>query len=133
MGRGRVQSTAIDELEALPADNLFRSNALLLLADLLSNIEVNQNLESEDRELIMRLSPLFSQRLEEATKQGMREERREQIENILKVRFGTIDNQLEAIIEPSLSLLPAELVPLLLQLSRDELLARFVGQNGTQN
>ncbi|NEP89646.1 MAG: hypothetical protein F6K18_23985 [Okeania sp. SIO2C2] len=141
LGRGRVQSTAIDELEALPADNLFRSNALLLLADLLSNIEVNQNLESEDRELIMRLSPLFSQRLEEATKQGMqqgmqqgiREERREQIENILKVRFGTIDNQLEAIIEPSLSLLPAELVPLLLQLSRDELLARFVGQNGTQN
>ena len=96
-------------------------------------IEVNPDLESEDRELIMGWSPLFSQRLEEATQLGVQQERQELIENLLTVRFGTIDDQLEAIIEPSLSLLPAELVPLLLQLSRDELLARFVGQNGNQN
>ncbi len=73
LGRGKVQSQAIDELDALPTDNPQRENALLLLSDLLSNIEVNPNLDSEDRELIMRLSPLFSQRLEEATQSGIQQ------------------------------------------------------------
>ncbi len=71
LGRGEVQSQAIDELEALPKDNPWRENALLLLSDLLSNIEVNPDKDPEYRELIMRLSPLFSQRLEEATKSGI--------------------------------------------------------------
>ncbi|NET16925.1 MAG: hypothetical protein F6K08_30970, partial [Okeania sp. SIO1H6] len=73
LGREKVQSQAIDELKALPKDNIHRENALLLLADLLSNIEANPDKDPEDRELIMRLSPLFSQRLEEATQSGVQQ------------------------------------------------------------
>jgi hypothetical protein len=47
------------------------------------------------------------------------------VENLLKVRFGEIDNELQAIIEPLLSLPPEEFTPLLLQLSREELIHRF--------
>ena len=55
----------------------------------------------------------------------MRAERRATIENLLRVRFGSLDDQLEAMIEPVLELAPEEFTPLLLQLSREELLVRF--------
>ncbi|NEO25386.1 MAG: hypothetical protein F6K03_00435 [Kamptonema sp. SIO4C4] len=42
-----------------------------------------------------------------------------------KSRFGTIDSQLETIIEPLIALPPQEIAPLLLQLSRDDLISRF--------
>jgi len=129
LGKDKVQTQAIDELKALPEGSPHRENTLLLLADLLSNIEVNPDKSPEDRELIMRLSPLFSQRLEEATQLGVQQERRETIKNLLVFRFGELDSQLEVIIEPLLSLSLPELMPLLLQLSRDELLARFGGEN----
>lgn len=106
-----------------------RSNALELLYNLRTNLEASQNVDAEDRELMMRLSPLYLQRLEEATQQGrqqgMRAERRATIENLLRVRFGALDDQLEAIIEPVLELPPEEFTHLLLNLQRQELLHRF--------
>ncbi|WP_017654904.1 hypothetical protein [Fortiea contorta] len=71
----------------------------------------------------MRLSPLYTQRIEEATHLG----ERKVVESLLKSRFGSLDEQLSAIIEPLLSLKAEEFTPLLLQLSREELLARFGG------
>jgi hypothetical protein len=121
LGKGRVQSTAIDELEALPADEPLRSRALELLYSLKTTLEVKQNIDEEDRELIMRLSPLYTQRLEEAEQRG----ERKVVENLLKIRFGSLDEQLSTIIEPLLSLPTEEFTPLLLQLSREELLQRF--------
>jgi hypothetical protein len=47
------------------------------------------------------------------------------IENMLKVRFGTLDEPLAAIIPALLEMLPEEYTPLLFQLSREELLNRF--------
>ncbi|MGB3514502.1 MAG: flagellar assembly protein H [Microcoleaceae cyanobacterium] len=100
LGRGKVQQQAIDELEALPEANQFRSNALLLLSSLRSNLEVSSDLEEQDRELIMRLSPLLLQKLEVATQsgieqgmqqgmqQGLRTERTAIIENLLRIRFN---------------------------------------------
>ena len=67
LGRGSVQQKAIDTLAALPQGNQFRENALLLLSSLRSNLEVSSELEQEDRELIMRLSPLLLDKLEAAT------------------------------------------------------------------
>ncbi|NET44509.1 hypothetical protein [Okeania sp. SIO2B3] len=131
LGREKVQSQAIDELEALPKDNPYRENTLLLLADLLSNIEVNPDKSPEDRELIMRLSPLFSQRLEEAIQSGRQQGIRQMIENLLVFRFGQLDDQLEVIIEQIMELEKEDLNRLILQLSnlsRDELLARFGGE-----
>lgn len=121
LGKGTVQQRAIDELEALPADNPLRSNALELLFNLRVTLEESQDLEQEDRELIMRLSPLYLERLSEATQQG----ERLVVENLLKVRFGVLDEELSAIIEPLLALSPEEFTPLLLELSREDLLKRF--------
>ncbi|GAX42168.1 hypothetical protein NIES4075_31680 [Tolypothrix sp. NIES-4075] len=75
----------------------------------------------------MRLSP-YEQRLAEARQegqqQGIQRERRITIENLL-VRFGTLDEELVAIIEPMLVLPPEEFTRFLLQSSGEELLARF--------
>jgi len=51
------------------------------------------------------------------------------VENLLQVRFGSLDIELQAIIEPVLALPPEEFTPLLMQLSREELIARFGGQS----
>ncbi len=129
LGKGRVQNAAIDELEALPEDEPLRTRALELLYSLKTTLEVSQNIDEEDRELIMRLSPLYTQKLEEATRRGQiegeKQGQKKLVENLLKIRFGSLDEQLSAIIEPLLSLPTEEFTPLLLQLSRDELIERF--------
>ena len=125
LGKGRVQNAAIDELEALPEDEPLRSRALELLYSLKTTLEVSQNIDEEDRELIMRLSPLYTQKLEEATRRGELEGQKKLVENLLKIRFGSLDEELSAIVEPLLSLPTEEFTPLLLQLSRDELIERF--------
>ncbi len=63
--------------------------------------------------------------VEQGLQQGIQVERSTTITNLLQVRFGTMDAQLAAIVEPLLRLSPEEFMPLLLQLSREELLARF--------
>ena len=77
----------------------------------------------------MRLSPLFDQQLEQAQRQGLQQGlqqgQRRFIESLLRSRFGELDLQLAAIIDPILALPPEESTPLLLQLSREELLGRF--------
>jgi hypothetical protein len=92
-------------------------------------LEVNQDLELEDRELIMELSPLYQERLNAAVEQGMQQGQRLVVENLLRVRFGGLDEELMTIVEPLLVLPPEEFTYLLLQLSREELLARFSRQN----
>jgi hypothetical protein len=91
--------------------------------------QVSQNIDQEDRQLIMRLSPLYTQRLEEAERRGQiegeKQGQRKVVENLLKIRFGLLDEQLSTIIEPLISLPIEEFTPLLLQLSREELLEHF--------
>ncbi|TRU82626.1 MAG: flagellar assembly protein H, partial [Microcystis novacekii Mn_MB_F_20050700_S1] len=70
LGRGKVQARAIDELESLPEDHPFRVNALELLLNLRTSLTNDQELEQEDRELIMRLSPLYTSRLQEELDAG---------------------------------------------------------------
>ncbi|MEH2351295.1 MAG: hypothetical protein V7K55_25475 [Nostoc sp.] len=133
IGRGNVQKQAIDELEALTPDNPFRKAALELLYNLQQNLQVTQNQDEEDRELLMRLAPLYQQDREQAMQEGeqrgletgIQQGERLVVENLLKFRFGEIDNELQEIIEPLLKLPPEEFTPLLLQLSREELINRF--------
>ncbi|MGH2412863.1 MAG: hypothetical protein ACRDEA_04040 [Microcystaceae cyanobacterium] len=56
---------------------------------------------------------------------GIQQGERLVVENLLKVRFGELDSALAAIIDPILELPPEEFTPLLMQLSREELLARL--------
>ncbi|MCL1475287.1 hypothetical protein [Argonema antarcticum] len=149
LGKGKVQKQAINELTALPEDNPLRINALELLYSLRVTLEANQNLDSEDRELIMELSPLYLERLDAAVQsgveqgieqgiqqgiqrgiqqgiqRGIQQGERLVVENMLRVRFGVLDDELRSIIEPLLELPPEEFTRLLMQLSRDELLDRF--------
>jgi hypothetical protein len=91
LGRDRIQTEAIDELETLSADNPFRQQALELLYTLRKNLEWNQELEPEDQELIMRLAPLYQQEREQLKKEaeqrgeerGMAMAKREVAQNLL--------------------------------------------------
>ncbi len=141
LGRGKVQAQAINEIEQLPPDNPFRANAFILLNRLKADLESKQSSSLEDRELIMRLSPLFDQQLESAklsglqqglqqgiqqgVQQGLQQGERLVVDNLLRVRFGTVDEDLAGIIDSLLSLPPSEFTPLLMQLSREELIDRF--------
>jgi hypothetical protein len=113
LGRGTVQQQAIEEINLLSPNHPFQKATL----------------EEEDRELIMRLEPLYQQDREQAKQEGRQEGRQEGerlvVENLLKVRFGSLDEELQTIIEPILALTPAEFTPLLIQLSREELIQRF--------
>lgn len=129
LGKGTTQKKAIKQIARLPANHPLRSNVFLLLANLQATLQVSQNIEESDRELAMELSPLLLQWEEAALQRGEQRgiiiERRANIENLLRFRFGLIDEQLLGIIEPLLELPPEEFTILLLQLSREELLARF--------
>ncbi|MDF5715216.1 MAG: hypothetical protein PUP93_15365 [Rhizonema sp. NSF051] len=136
LGKGKVQQHAIEEVQALDINNPLRSKAIDLLVNLKTTLELNQNLDVEDRDLVMQLSPIYEQRLAEAKQEGRQEgiqqgvqtERRTIIENLLKVRFGALDEQLTVIIEPLLGLPPEEFSSFLLQLSnvsREEVLKNF--------
>jgi hypothetical protein len=84
----------------------------------------------------MRLAPLYQQDREQAMQQGIQqgvqEGERLVVENLLRVRFGSLDAELSSVIDRLLSLPPEELSTILLRLSnlsREELLARFAQQN----
>ena len=133
LGRGKVQARAIDELESLPEDHPFRVNALELLLNLRTSLTNDQELEQEDRELIMRLSPLYTSRLQEeldagrqqGLQQGLQQGERLVVENLLKARFGNLDPDLSLIIDRILLLPVEEFTPLIINSSRTELIAHF--------
>ncbi|NEQ70905.1 MAG: hypothetical protein F6K21_36535 [Symploca sp. SIO2D2] len=77
----------------------------------------------------MHLAPLYQQEREQVLQQGVQQGERLVVNNLLQVRFGDLDEELGAIIEPLLALPPEEFPPMLLQLSREELLARFRKSN----
>jgi hypothetical protein len=145
LGKGKVQRQAVEELEALANNSPFLSDIIQLVHNLIAVLSARQrqeqDIDKDDQELIMKLSEMYQQQLEELKKQGLQEgrqegrqegqqegierERRAMIESILQVRFGAVDSQLASIINPLIAMSREEFTPLLLQLSREELLARF--------
>ena len=76
----------------------------------------------------MTLSQAYLEWEQKTKRSGIEEERCQVVENLLKARFGELDEQLAGIIEPMLQLPPQEYASLLLQLpnlQREELLERF--------
>ena len=153
LGKGNVQKQAIAELRELPSDNLFQLSALELLYNLRTILEVRQDTDREDRELIMELSPLYLQRLENATQrgieqgiqegiqeglqrgiqQGIQRSQRLMVESMLQVKFGEIDEELARIIEPLIQLETLDRTRLIMQLDRSQLLARFQPESQTES
>ncbi|MEH2191604.1 MAG: hypothetical protein V7K98_02925 [Nostoc sp.] len=137
LGRGKVQRQAVEELEALSDNSPFLTNIIQLVHDLIAVLSARQekerDIDQDDRELIMKLSEMYQQQLEEIKKQerqegeqqGLARERRAMIESILQVRFGEVDSELATIIDQVIAITREEFTPSLLQLSREELLAKF--------
>ena len=98
LGRGTVQKQAIDELAALPTNHPFRKVTLELLYNLQKNLNINQQIETDDRELVMRLAPLYQEDRERARQEGEQKGQREGqqqgeqqiILRLLNRRFGQL-------------------------------------------
>jgi predicted transposase/invertase (TIGR01784 family) len=71
--------------------------------------------------------------LERGLEQGLQEGERLVVENLLRVRFGELDPEIQAIISRILQLSPEEFTPLLLQCSKQELLKRFSPEKSRGN
>ncbi|MFN6484127.1 MULTISPECIES: DUF4351 domain-containing protein [unclassified Nostoc] len=98
LGRGSVQSQAIIELQALPLNHPYQKATLELVYNLRENLRVNQELEADDRELVMRLEPLYQRDREQAKQEGRQEGRQEGeqhlIIRLLNRRVGEINESL---------------------------------------
>ncbi len=136
LGRGTVQSQAVTELVALPAEHPFRRHTLEQLANLRVSLQARQNLNKDERGLIMSLSPVYERWKEETLlkgiQQGEQERSRKLVEAFLLNRFGTVDAEMASLIPTMAQLSDAELAGLMLQLtnlSREELLERFGSRN----
>jgi predicted transposase YdaD len=73
------------------------------------------------------------QGLERGLEQGLEQGERLVVENLLRVRFGELDEALQGIISRILQLSPEEFTPLLLHCSREELLKRFPPEKSRGN
>ncbi|MDB9519781.1 hypothetical protein PN466_22820 [Roseofilum reptotaenium CS-1145] len=86
---------------------------------------------------VLEASPLYREMLEQARKtvlqqgieQGIEQERRKTVENLMRLRFQTIDPELEAIVPKLIALPTEEVFSLILQKSQQELLEQFSDRN----
>ncbi|BAZ08796.1 hypothetical protein NIES4071_06020 [Calothrix sp. NIES-4071] len=101
-------------------------------------MEISLEIDIEDREeLVMNLSQAYLEWEQETVERGKEigkeigkeQGQRQVVENLLLFRFGSLDPELEAIIPSILALPPSEFTPVLMQLSREELITRFTTSN----
>ncbi len=70
---------------------------------------------------------------EQGLERGLQEGERLVVENLLRVRFGELDPEIQAIISRILQLSPEEFTPLLLHCSKQQLLKRFPPEKSQGN
>jgi len=123
LGRGKVQQRAIAQLSTLAWDDPIRINALELLYRLQSNLvaDSEQELDPEERGLIMAIAPLFQEQLQLAKHQGIEQGREQQqrliLENFLRERFGELTPEIAEFISPISTISVGEFTRLLLEIS----------------
>lgn len=129
LGRGKVQQQAVSELVALPPENIICRNVLEMVYRWRISVMTQTDLTEDDQELIMNLTEAYqearAQAVQEGVEQGVQLERRQVVENLLRFRFGSVDEELSRVVDSLLQLTPEEFTPLCLELSREDLLARF--------
>jgi hypothetical protein len=128
LGRGAVQQQAVSELVALPPENIVRRNVLEMVYRWRISVMTQTDLTEEDQELIMNLTEAYQEARAQAVQEGVEQERRQVVENLLRFRFGSVDEELSRVVNTLLQLSPDDFARFLLELSslsREELLARF--------
>ena len=107
LGRGNVQKQAVEELVELPASNPYKENLLEILANWQQNLELRDNVSSNEMEDIMNLSPAYLKQREEwklegkeeGLQQGLQQGESALILRLLKRRIGSVDKALAARIQ----------------------------------
>jgi len=125
LGNGQTQKQAVSELANLSRSNPLRDNLLEILSSWRQTLELKENSSEEDRELIMNLSPAYLKQREAWFSEGVQEGQTKMVEQLLESRFGTLDEGLKSLIPQIMQIPLSERTTLLLNLSREELLARF--------
>jgi hypothetical protein len=137
MGKGRTQDDAIADLLMMPESDIKRSNALNLIVSWRINIEITNQVEQEERRILMAVSQVYlewekqtkrlgiAEGIEQGIDRGLQQERRSAIESLMQLRFGSIDESLEVIIPNLMALSSSEYTSLLLQLSKEALIQHF--------
>jgi hypothetical protein len=120
LGKENTQQQAIDEVMAFPKGDALRSNVLELLSIWHINLKTKNRLTTDDKELLMNLSPAYLQWRDETLQEGRFETQRVFVKSWLKSRFGKIDKVLSQVIEPLVQLPPENSARLLPRLSREE-------------
>jgi hypothetical protein len=103
LGKGKVQSNAIEEVAALTPSHPCRQDTLSWLGNLRVILEAREIREQEEEDLMMQLSPLFLEKLQAAEQRGKIDGRQEGkteegqalILRQLKRRVGIISIDLE--------------------------------------
>lgn len=95
MGKGQVQERAIEEVAALPMNHPYRENVLDLLGNLRVTLAAKANIQPEERDLIMQLSPLYLEKIEAAKRVGGQEEAETLILRQLNKRVGILSPELQ--------------------------------------
>jgi hypothetical protein len=133
LGKGRTQEDAIEDLLLLPESDSKRITALNLLVSWRINIGVSELFEREEENILMALSQTYLEWEKQTVRRGMEielqrgterlnAERRSFIVNLMQLRYGTIDTELEAVIPQLMVMENSGFTRLLLECSRDELL-----------
>jgi predicted transposase/invertase (TIGR01784 family) len=82
LGKDGVQRRAIEEVKELPQGHPYRQNTLELLSNLKVTLENQANIQPEDRDLIMQLSPLYLEKIQAAEQKGKLEGKQEDRQEI---------------------------------------------------
>ncbi|MCW5318861.1 hypothetical protein GTQ43_36000 [Nostoc sp. KVJ3] len=128
LGRGTVQQQAVSELVALPPENIVRRNVLEMVYRWRISVMTQTDLTEDDQELIMNLTEAYQEARAAAVQEGVEQGQRQVVENLLRFRFGSVDEELSKVVDNLLQLAPDDFARFLLELSslsREELLARF--------
>lgn len=129
LGRGVIQKQAVSEIIALPSSNRLRQNVLDIIYRWSISVMTQTDLTEDDQELIMNLTEAYQEARAQAVQEGVEQERRQVVENLLRFRFGSVDEELSRVVESLLQLTPDNFARFLLELfslSREKLLVRFV-------
>ncbi|MDF5740268.1 hypothetical protein [Nostoc sp. S13] len=128
LGRGKVQIQAVNELVALLRENLLRRNVLEMVYRWRISVMTQTDLTEDDQELIMNLTEAYQEARAAAVQEGVEQGQRQVVENLLRFRFGSVDEELSRVVDNLLQLAPDDFARFLLELSslsREELLAIF--------
>jgi hypothetical protein len=128
-GKGDTQQRAIKTLATLEDKGPLLDNVLDVFHKWHEDTKAQDHLTPEDKELLMILSPAYEKSRNQAMLQGHLEERYSVVENLLKLRFG-VDETLSQLVKPLVLMSQEKSLRLLMQCSRQELLAQFE-QTGT--